>query len=112
MNKAARWSIIILSILVIVAGGIIAFLLRRHNVETQSKEKIENIQSQVDSIYSKKDSIQERIDTIYVRLENNDKQYEKDVNHILTNDANEDRMFFLEYINSNRARLDSICNSF
>lgn len=111
MSKAAKWSIIILVALVIAAGGIIALLLRKHNVEIQSTERIENIQSQVDSIYVVKDSIQERIDTVYVKLENNNKQYEKDVNHILANDANEDRMFFLEYINFNRARLDSISYS-
>lgn len=112
MNKAARWSIIILATLVIAAGGIIAFLLHKHNVEVPSTERIEHIQSQVDSVYVVKDSIRERIDTVYVKLENNNKQYEKDVNRVLDNDVNEDRVFFLEYINSNRARLDSISHSF
>ena len=111
MSKAARWSILILLTLVVAGWGIIALLLRNHIAEIQSTERIENIQSQVDSVYVIKDSIQERIDTVYVRLENNNKQYEKDVNRILTNDANEDRMFFLEYINTNRDRLDSISHS-
>lgn len=113
MSKAARWSIIILSIMVCVAGCLIGVLLRNHEkTELPTTEKIEQIQTEIDSIYTVRDSIKERIDTVYIKLENNNKQYEKDVNHVLGNDADEDLIFFRDYINANRTRLDSISNSF
>lgn len=74
-------------------------------------EKINSLDSKIDSIYISRDSILEKIDTVYIRLENNNKQYEENFNHILTNDANEDLVFFLDYINANRDRLDSVGNS-
>ena len=74
-------------------------------------EKLDSLNSQIDSIYIVKDSILESIDTVYIQLNNNNKQYEKDFNRIVNNDANEDYVFFLNYINSNRARLDSIRNN-
>lgn len=71
-------------------------------------EKIDSLGSKIDSIYIAKDSIQEKIDTVYIKLEENNRRYEENVNHILNNDVNEDYGFFLEYIDSHRARLDSI----
>lgn len=74
-------------------------------------EKIDSLDSKIDSIYVVRDSICEKIDTVYVKLEDNNKQYEENFNRVINNDANEDYVFFLGYINSNRARLDSISNS-
>ena len=74
-------------------------------------EKIDSLDSKIDSIYVIRDSICEKIDTVYVKLEDNNKQYEENFNRVINNDANEDYMFFLDYINTNRARLDSIGNS-
>lgn len=74
-------------------------------------EKIDSLDSKIDSIYVVRDSICEKIDTIYVKLEDNNKHYEENFNRVINNDASEDYVFFLDYINSNRARLDSISNS-
>ena len=74
-------------------------------------KKIDSLDFKIDSIYIVRDSILEKIDTVYIKLEDNNKQYEKNVNNILNNDANEDYVFFLKYINSNKARLDSINNN-
>ena len=75
-------------------------------------EKIDSLDSRIDSIYIIKDSICERVDTIYIELDNNNKQYEENVINIINNNASEDYRFFLEYINSNRIRFDSINNNF
>lgn len=75
-------------------------------------EKIDSSNSKIDSIYFIKDSIQEKIDTIYIKLQDNNKQYEEDINRIVTNTVNEDYSLFLNYISSNTARLDSIYNSY
>ena len=74
-------------------------------------EKIDSLDSKVDSIYVVRDSILEKIDTVYIKLEDNNKQYEENFNRVVNNDASEDYVFFLNYINSNRARLDSISNN-
>lgn len=74
-------------------------------------EKIGSLDSKIDSVYIVRDSIREKIDTVYVKLENNNKQYEENFNHVINNDASEDYVFFLDYINANRARLDSISNN-
>lgn len=97
-------------ILLLFGSFIIGYLLcpKKAVVSEETIEKIDSLESKIDSIYIIKESIQERIDTIYVKLEENNKQYEKDFNNILNNDANEDFLFFLNYIDSNRARLDSI----
>lgn len=74
-------------------------------------ERIDSLDSRIDSVYVIRDSIYEKIDTVYVKLENNNKQYEENFNRVITNDASEDYVFFLDYINANRARLDSIGNN-
>ena len=74
-------------------------------------EKIDSLDSKIDIIYVVKDSICEKIDTVYVRLEDNNKQYEENFNRVINNDTSEDYVFFLDYINSNRVRLDSISNN-
>lgn len=73
-------------------------------------DKINSLQSEIDSITTLNDSIDRRIDTITITIEKTHVQYKKDRNTILNNTTSEDYMFFLEYIRSNRARLDSINN--
>lgn len=72
-------------------------------------EKIDSIKSEIDSLYIVKDSIYIQIDTIYKQLNNNTKEYEKDFNTIITNTTDKNLMFFHDYIEANRERLDSIC---
>lgn len=63
---------------------------------------------QIDSIYVIKDSIKTEIKTVYKTIEKNNKEYEKNVVHIVNNNTNEDCMFFHNYIDANKTRLDSL----
>lgn len=74
-------------------------------------ERIDSLDSKIDSVYVIGDSIREKIDTVYIKLEDNNKYYEKNFNRVINNDASEDYVFFLNYINANRARLDSISDN-
>ena len=73
-------------------------------------ETIDSLQSQIDSISTLRDSIDQKIDTITITIKKNYIQYEKDRNTILNNTTNEDYVFFINYIRSNKTRLDSINN--
>lgn len=106
---------IILVILWIAITILYCYFFRKCQVDIQTSpeesiEKIDSLGSKIDSIYIVKDSICEKIDTVYIKLEDNNKQYEENFNRVINNDANEDYVFFLNYINSNRERLDSIGN--
>ena len=72
--------------------------------------KIDSLQSEIDSITTLQDSIDQRIDTVTITIEKTYIQYEKDRNIILNNTTSEDYMFFLKYIQSNQPRLDSVNN--
>lgn len=74
-------------------------------------ERIDSLDSKIDSVYVVRDSICEKIDTVYIKLEDNNKRYEENFNRVINNDTNEDYVFFLNYINNNRVRLDSIGNN-
>lgn len=63
------------------------------------------------------DSLQERIvvkereiDTIYIQLKNLDTNYKKVIDSVIANDPSDDVLFFIEYIGSQRNRLDSTYN--
>lgn len=106
------WVIIIL----LIGLLIFKYFLSRHNEPpildaTEYIERIDSLESKIDSLYKVKDSTYIQIDTVYQQLNNNTKEYEKDFNTIIDNNASEDLRFFLEYIKSNRARLDSLCNN-
>ena len=111
MNKIIK--VLVICFIVLFLLLVIFSDIRKHTKKSdESIEKIDSLNFKVDSIYIIRDSIVKKIDTIYTELEDNNKQYEKNINHVINNDANEDYMFFLNYINSNRARLDSINNNF
>lgn len=101
-------------ILLIIAVGVILWYCPRGDspVPDVSKyiNKIDLLQSEIDSITTLRDSIDQRIDTVTITIEKAYIQYEKDRNIILNNTTSEDYMFFLEYIQSNQPRLDSINN--
>lgn len=78
---------------------------------TEFIEKIDSLESEIANLSNVRDSISCRIDTVYQKLDNNTKEYEKDFNTIISNDADEDLRFFLGYINDNKHRLDSLRNS-
>lgn len=101
-------------ILLVIAVGIILWCWPENDPSvpdvSEYVEKIDSLQSQIDSISTLRDSIDQRIDTVTITIEKTHIQYEKDRNTILSNTTSEDYVFFLDYIRSNKARLDSINN--
>lgn len=91
---------------------IILFWLHSNKYSVESIDKIDSLNSKVDSIVIIKDSIQERVDTLYLKIKDNNSKYEENFNTILNNNSDEDYKFFLKYINSNKSRFDSIGTSF
>lgn len=73
-------------------------------------ERIDSLESEITILQSKKDSIDTVIDTVYVRIENNNKRYEENSNTVINNSTSDNYLFFTEYINRNKSRLDSIHN--
>ena len=63
-----------------------------------------------DTLYVVRDSINREIDTVNMIIEKVQIKYETDRNTIINNNTSDDYLFFLQYINSNSARLDSINN--
>ena len=111
--KAKIWIIYFIFFIVYFLSLIFIFDNKKKSVQEPEEfiERIDSLDSKIDSIYIVKDEVQEKIDTVYIKLEDNNKQHEENFNRIINNDANEDYVFFLDYINANRARLDSISNS-
>lgn len=101
-------------ILLVIAVGIILWCWPEDNPPvpdvSEYVEKIDSLQSQIDSISTLRDSVDQRIDTVTITIEKTHIQYEKDRTTILGNTTSEDYVFFLDYIRSNKARLDSINN--
>ena len=94
-------------ILLVIAVGIILWCWPEDNPPVPDVSKYVE---KIDSISILRDSIDQRIDTIKITIEKTHIQYEKDRNTILSNTTSEDYVFFLDYIRSNQARLDSINN--
>lgn len=101
-------------ILLIIAVGVILWCWPENDSPvpdvSEYVNKIDSLQSEIDSITTLRDSIDQRIDTITITIEKTHIQYEEDRNTILNNTTSEDYVFFLEYIRNNRTRLDSINN--
>ena len=73
-------------------------------------EKIDSLELEISQIEKRKDSIRLVIDTIEVSLNNNDKHYKEVKDSILNNNVTDDYLFFINYLASNRERLDSVDN--
>lgn len=101
-------------ILLIIAVGVILWCWPENNSPipdvSEYVNKIDSLQSEIDSIITLRDSIDQRIDTITITIEKAHIRYEENRNTILNNTTSEDYVFFLEYIRNNRTRLDSINN--
>lgn len=70
--------------------------------------RINTLESIVDSLESRKVYIDHKIDTVEIIIEKINGQYKEDYNTIINNTPTEDYLFFVEYIKCNRERLDSI----
>lgn len=99
-------------ILLIIAVGVILWCWPESDSSvpdvSEYVNKIDSLQSEIDSITTLRDSIDQRIDTITITIKKTHIRYEEDRNTILNNTTSKDYVFFLEYIRNNRTRLDSI----
>lgn len=113
--KTEKKVLAVLVVLWVVAVCLFCYFYSNRVPVTQNPdefiEKIDSLDSKIDSVYVIGDSIREKIDTVYIKLEDNNKYYEENFNRVINNDASEDYVFFLNYINANRARLDSISDN-
>lgn len=95
-----------LSIIVIILLTVVIVFLY-----FQERQSPPLIIDNTDTLYIVRDSINREIDTINTIIEKVQIKYETDRNTIINNNTSDDYLFFLQYINNNSARLDSINNS-
>lgn len=107
------WKVILsISLVANIGFGIIVFK-PEHKEELDPREytsKIDSLGSVISSISNKRDSIREVIDTVYADLSKTEKEYEEVRDIIISNSTSDDYIFFTEYLERNRERLDSINN--
>lgn len=111
MQKA--WKVIL--ILSITANLVLGFiLLSKPKIrESNSRvyiEKIDSLELELSLIQQARDSIRGSIDTTIVKIDDNNRDYEKTRDIILSNSITDDYVFFTEYLKWNKERLDSINN--
>lgn len=104
MKESVKIGLIILTAVVIGAAVGIFVGKRIHPVKMNPLPSYRETVEHLDSL----EETQNKIDTIYIKLKENDHNYEKIVDSVLRLTPNESCIFFLEYIASNRERLDSI----
>lgn len=108
------WKVIL--VLSIATNLVLGFILldKPHMNPTDSKvyiKKIDSLESVIDSLGIKRDSIKEEIDTVRIYLDKVNAGYEEDRSVIINNSVSDDYLFFSEYLERNKTRLDSINNS-
>lgn len=104
--------ILILSIITNVALGYILYS-SSSKVESNSEEfiaKIDSLELELSNLEVKRDSVNKEIDTVFVKLTVIEKEYEEKYINILSNSTGDDYVFFTDYLERNKERLDSINN--
>ena len=107
-----RKVILILSIITNVALGYILYS-NSSKVESNSEEfisKIDSLELELSNLEVKRDSVNKEIDTVFVKLTAIEKEYEEKYINILSNSTSDDYVFFTDYLERNKERLDSINN--
>lgn len=107
-----REVILILSIITNVALGYILYS-NNSKVESNSEEfiaKIDSLELELSNLEVKRDSVNKEIDTVFVKLTVIEKEYEEKYVNILSNSTSDDYVFFTNYLERNKERLDSINN--
>ena len=104
--------IFILSIITNVALGYVLYS-NSSKVESNSEEfiaKIDSLELELSNLEVKRDSVNKEIDTVFVKLTAIEKEYEEKYINILSNSTSDDYVFFTDYLERNKERLDSINN--
>ena len=107
-----REVIFVLSIITNVALGYILYS-NSSKVESNSEEfiaKIDSLELELSNVEVKRDSVNKEIDTVFVKLTAIEKEYEEKYIDILSNSTSDDYVFFTDYLERNKERLDSINN--
>lgn len=107
------WKVIL--IVSLITNLVLGYLLYSEPTSTNFDdkpfiEKIDSLGSELFYIQKHRDEIQKEIDTIYIELKNVDKEYVKTREYIINNSTSDDYCFFINYLERNRGRLDSINN--
>lgn len=108
-----RWKVILsISLAINLALG---YLLYNEPAPVSSDSeqyiaKIDSLESELTSIQERRDEVKKEIDTIFVQLKTVDKEYAEACDRVIANSPDDDYCFFVEYLERNRARLDSINN--
>lgn len=92
---------------IILAGVTVALASISLGTILSKCTKTETVVESVEEPNNKLDSIQHEIDTIYIKLKTVDQDYQKVVNSIIDDDPDSNYCFFIEYIGSQRERLDT-----
>ena len=101
--------ILVLSIIVNIILGFI-ILKPKKQIQEHSK-KIDTLESVISNIRIKRDTIKERINTVTTKIKENDKYYKENINAIINNNVGDDYIFFINYLEWNRKRLDNNIDS-
>lgn len=102
---------IIIGVIIAILVGIIIYLIpKKSDNITPYYSRIDSLSKQIDSLSLKRDSINRQIDTVSIILNNTYIKYEKARNTIINNTTGEDFLFFQQYIDENKQRLDSANN--
>ena len=72
------------------------------------KEEIDSLESELVIIKEHRDEVKKEIDTVYIQLKEIQKEYVETHNGIISNSPGDDYNFFVDYLERNSTRLDSI----
>ena len=97
------WKTVIFCICFVVA----CLFFFNHNKTNVDYNKVDSLETVVKTLEQKRDTIRERIDTTIIKIKENEKYYKEVVNNIVTNNTDDDYIFFINYLKSNRERYDS-----
>lgn len=104
MRKATN---VILALSIIV-NIILGFIILKPKKQIQEyPKKIDTLESEISKIKIKRDTIRERIDTTIIKIKENEKYYKETVSVINSNNINDDYIFFINYLEWNRERLNN-----
>ena len=100
MNKSTIYFSVLIAIIAIILGILVYLTISNSPKGTDEKilEKLNRIESNLDSIAFKKDSIQTIIKQTDKQIFNNEKHYEEVVNNIITQPSAADSIFSRNYI--------------
>lgn len=106
MNKIIKGiGITIIGVLIGFGAGL--FINKCTNIKTTKMNPLPSYK-EIEVLIDSKDSLENRIDTIWIELNDVNQDYETSINHIINNAPDSNYVFFIEYVGSQKQRLDSI----